>query len=83
MGGAATKPVRYDYSNSLDIEEFDYRNENDSEQENSSDSHDNIEINKNEEEFSKGRPVRPNLLSVPSIKRHPFTEYRFTKKLGE
>jgi hypothetical protein len=81
MGGAATKPVRYDYSNSMDTEEFDYRNE--SGDENSSCENGDNSFSKNEEEFSKGRPVRPNLLSVPCIKRHPFTEYRFTKKLGE
>lgn len=31
----------------------------------------------------RAEPVRPNVLNVPVYDRHPFSDYKFQKKLGE
>ncbi len=88
MGGVIGVKDPYEYSNSVEVDDFDKKRESSSNNINNT-SNNNMTVTlpsssmQTTPSIDKIQPVRMHVLDVPLIERHPFQEYRFSKKLGE
>lgn len=73
MGGVIGVKDPYEYSNSVEVEDL-LEKKQDLQK---------LPKVQNTSPRDKIQPVRLHALDVPQIDRHPFQEYRFSKKLGE
>ena len=86
MGGVIGVKDPYEYSNSVEVDDFDKKrsdNNINSINNNMTVTLPSSSMQTTTTAMDKIQPVRMHVLDVPLIERHPFQEYRFSKKLGE